>query len=326
MLVLVAIINYRTGDLVVDCLQSLEPEIAQLADRGEVRVNIVDNASGDGSPDQIEAAIGDNGWSSWASLQRLPKNGGFAYGNNEAIRPTLAGDDPPPYAWLLNPDTVVRPGALRHLIDFLDEHPKAGIAGSRLEDPDGTPQRSAFKFPGVMSELEASVRLGPITKLLSPYQVAQPVPEGDEPRPTDWMAGASLLVRREVFELAGYMDEGYFMYFEEVAFCRDAALAGFERWYVPRSRVVHLVGQASGISGTVTKRKPAYWFESRHRYLVTQLGGVRAMLADAAWLGGFSLWRLRRWVQRKPDYDPQHLLVDSFRYSIFRRGWKVAGR
>lgn len=326
MLALVAIINYRTGGLTVDCLASLEPEIRLARDTfgGDVQVVVVDNASGDDSPDQIEQAIADHGWRDWCTLRRLPRNGGFAYGNNEAIRPTLATDDPPKYVWLLNPDTVVRPNALVELVRFLDDHPEAGIAGSRLEDPDGTPQSSAFRFPSILSELEGGTRVGLISRMLSAKVVAPPVPATTEPMPTDWMAGASLLVRREVFEKAGYMDEQYFMYFEEVAFCREAARAGFGRWYIPASRVVHLVGQASGVTtkGT-TKRRPAYWFDSRRRYFLSQLGGLRATLADAAWLGGFAAWRLRRKVQGKPDFDPPKLLADSFRHSVFRRGWRL---
>ncbi|MEM1012995.1 MAG: glycosyltransferase family 2 protein [Planctomycetota bacterium] len=322
MLATVAIINYRTGGLTVDCLASLEPEIARFEET--IHVRVVDNDSGDDSPDQIEQAIAERSWGDWCSLVRLPKNGGFAYGNNEAIRPFVDSGDPPRYVWLLNPDTVVRPNALVELVRFLDAHPDVGIAGSRLEDPDGTPQRSAFRFPGVLSEFEAGTRLGPITKLLRRFAIAPPVPVGDEPQPADWMAGASLLVRREVFDQVGYMDEAYFMYFEEVAFCRETMRAGFERWYVPKSRVVHLVGQASGISGKVTKRMPTYWFDSRRRYFLTQLGTLRATLADAAWLTGFGLWRLRRRFQRKDDHDPQHLLADSFRHSVFRRGWRVS--
>jgi len=324
----VAIINYKTGGLVADCLASLDDERRRVRDafpgRGDVRVVVVDNASPDDSADAIDRAINDSGWGEWATLVRLPRNGGFAYGNNEAVRPMLAGDDGPAYVWLLNPDTLVRPGGLVELIRFLDDDPDAGIAGSRLEDPDGTPQRSAFRFPTVRSELENAVRFGPVSRLLSRHVVAPPVPEGDDPRPVDWMAGASLLCRREVFDRAGYMDEGYFMYFEEVAFCRQAARAGFGRWYVPRSRVVHLVGQASGVTAKgQTKRRPAYWFDSRRRYFLTQLGGPRATLADAAWLGGYATYRLRRRLQRKPDTDPQGLLADFARNSVFARGWRA---
>src|SRR5439155_17086766 len=117
----------------------------------------------------------DNGWGEWASIQPLARNGGFAYGNNEAIRASLAGTDRPEYVLLLNPDTLVRPGAIRALLEFMDGRPDAGIAGSRLEDPDGTPQRSAFRFHTVRSELEAGLRLGFVTRLLRRHVVAPPV-------------------------------------------------------------------------------------------------------------------------------------------------------
>jgi GT2 family glycosyltransferase len=312
--VLVAIVNFRTGPLVLDCLASLEAEVAAVED---VQVVVTDNASGDDSPDLIEAAIAERGWSGWATLQRLPRNGGFAYGNNEAIRPALAASNPPAFVWMLNPDTRIRPNALRELLDFLQNHDAAGVAGSRLEDDDGTPQKSAFRFPSIRGELVHGTRLGPLSKLLHRHVTAPPVPNTDEPTAAEWMAGASLLVRREVFERVGLMDEKYFMYFEEVDFLKRVADAGFERWYVPRSRVVHLVGQASGVTSKgTTKRRPAYWFESRRRYMRTHLGGLRGSLADACWAGGFATYRLRQKLQRKPDDQPAHLLGDFVRHAF----------
>ena len=314
--VLIAIVNYRTGGLVVDCLASLAPQVGRV---GDVRVVITDNASGDDSPDEIERAIADRGWT-WATVRRLPRNGGFAYGNNEAVRPALESADPPRYVWLLNPDTIVRPGGLAELVAFMDDHPRCGLAGSRLEDPDGTPQRSAFRFFGLASELENGLRLGVYSKLVRRRLVAPP--PADEAARAEWLSGASLFVRREVYERVGYMDEGFFMYFEETDFCRRAADAGFEAWYVPASRVVHLVGQASGIAVT-NKRRPRYWFESRRRYLLKHLGRGRAALADALWMAGFASWRARRVVQRKPDLDPAHMLGDFAKNSVFSRGFRL---
>src|SRR6202035_1317311 len=94
------------------------------------------------------------------------RNMGFAGGNNAAIRPSLAAPRPPDYVLLLNSDTVVRPGALGALVDFMERHPGVGIAGSRLEDPDGTPQRSAFRFPTALSELEEGFRIDRISRWL----------------------------------------------------------------------------------------------------------------------------------------------------------------
>ena len=250
MRVLVVIVNYRSASLAIDCLRSLAPEVASLGGAGIARVVVTDNASGDDSVARLTRAVADNGWAEWASIQPLGRNGGFAYGNNEAIRATLAAADKPDYVLLLNPDTLVRPGAIRALLEFMDAHPDAGIAGSRLEDPDGTPQRSAFRFHTVRGELEAGLRLGFVSKLLHRHVVAPPVPAGEEPVRTDWVAGASMIVRRAVFEQAGLMDEGYFMYFEEVDFCLRAARKGWPCWYVPASRIVHLVGQSSGVTDT----------------------------------------------------------------------------
>ena len=307
----IVVVNYRTPDLAIACLEALAEQVAA---RAGWKVVVVDNHSEDGSPERICEAIARRGWESWVRVQALAENRGFAGGNNAALRPLLDSPEPPAYFVLLNPDTMVRPGALEALLDFMERHPRVGIAGSRLEDPDGTPQRSAFRFPTVVSELENGLRFGPLSRLLRRWVVAPPVQE--RPHPTDWVAGASMIVRRAVFETAGLMDEGYFLYFEEVDFCLRARRKGWPCWYVPASRVVHLVGRSSGVTETKrpARRLPAYWFASRRRFFRKNYGRLYARLADAAWLSGFTCWRLRRWVQRKPDTDPPHLLGDFIHF------------
>ena len=314
---IVVIVNYRTPGLTIDCLHSLASEVRSLPD---TRVVVTDNASGDGSVEQISRAIETEGWSDWVSFMPLERNGGFAYGNNAAIRPVLQSTNPPDYVLLLNPDTIVRPRALKVLVDFMDEHPEVGIAGSRLENPDSTPQHSAFRFHSVQSELDYGLRIGAVSKLLARWWIAPPISE--EPCQTDWVAGASMIVRREVFEAAGLMDEEYFMYYEEMDFCLQANRAGWSCWYVPESRVVHLVGQSSGVTDTKRKPKrlPQYWFDSRRRYFLKNHGWLYAALADASWASGFALWRLRRVVQGKPDGDPPQILSDFLRNSVFFKG------
>jgi GT2 family glycosyltransferase len=301
-------------------LHSLVDEVRSLPGTSVV---VSDNASGDGSVEQIGAAIETEGWGDWASLLPLEHNGGYAKGNNAAIARSLQSTNPPPYFLLLNPDTIVRPGALQVLVDFMDEHPDVGIAGSRLEDPDGTLQCSAFRFHNVLSELDFGLSLGVVSKLLSKWVVAPPVSE--ETCQTDWVAGASMIVRREVFSSAGLLDEKYFMYFEEVDFCLRANKLGWPCWYVPKSRVVHLVGQSSGVTDTkrTPTRLPGYWFDSRRRYFLKNHGWLYAALADAARVFGFTLWRLRRVIQRKPDKDPPRLLGDLLLNSVFFKGGQV---
>ena len=310
----VVIVNYRTPGLTIDCLHSLESEVQSLPG---TQVIVTDNASGDNSVEQISTAIASLGWSEWVTFMPLERNGGFAYGNNAAIRPVLESSNPPPYILLLNPDTVVHPGALQALVNFMELHPDVGIAGSRLEHRDGTPQESAFRFHTAMSELDQGFRLGVLSKLLRHWHVAPPISQ--EACQTDWVAGASMIVRREVFEAIGLIDEGYFMYYEEMDFCLQAKRAGFTCWYVPESRVIHLVGQSSGVTDTKRppKRLPQYWFDSRQRYFLKNYGWLYTAITDIFWASGFAVWRLRRVFQGKPDLDPPQFLSDFLRNSIF---------
>lgn len=319
--VLVVILNYRTPDLTIDCLRSLVDEVKLLP---QMRVTVTDNDSGDGSAEKIAAAIAQEGWSDWATFMPLPRNGGFAYGNNAPIRQLIEQQQLTDYVLLLNPDTVIRPNAICALLDFMEAHPKAGIAGSRLEDPDGTPQCSAFRFHSIWSEIDGGLRLGFVTRLLSRWMVAPPVSEVD--CQTDWVAGASMIIRRDVLETVGLMDEGYFMYYEEMDFCLQVHRAGWECWYVPESRVVHLVGQSSGVTNQKVppKRRPQYVFDSRRRFFIKNFGVVYLAIADIMWMLCFSLWRVRRVLQQKPDPDPPFLLQDSLRNSFIFRGFTLS--
>ena len=313
----VVILNYRTPELTVACLHSLVNEVRALPG---TQVTVVDNDSADGSVEQISEAIANNNWD-WVTFLPQDRNGGYAFGNNVAIRPALTADAPPDYILLLNPDTVVRPGALQSLVDFMDKTPEAGIAGSRLEEPDGTPQCSAFRFPNVWSELDSGLRLGLVTRLLS-QQIVPILPVTEAIQQVDWVAGASMMVRREVFETAGLMDEKYFLYFEEVDFCVAAKKAGWSCWYVPESRVVHYVGQSSGVTDTKrkAKRRPSYWFDSRRRFFVKNYGWSYTVLTELAWTTGFAMWRMRQVIQRKPDDDPPNMLGDFILNSVLLKG------
>ncbi|MEO6709882.1 MAG: glycosyltransferase family 2 protein [Planctomycetota bacterium] len=312
---LVVIVNYRTPELTIDCLCSLEPEVRA---RGSTSVVVVDNGSGDGSAESIAGAIASGGWGSWASLMALDHNGGFSYGNNAAIRPALAAaeDESPEYVLLLNSDTRVYEGALAALVEFMDERPGVGIAGSRLENADGSDQNSRFRFHSVWSELDSGLRVGLVTRLLREHVVTHDRTEG--PQPADWVAGASMIVRTRVFRDIGLLDEDYFLYYEEVDFCLNARRAGWSCWYVPNSSVVHLVGQSTGVTtmDEPARRRPRYWFESRRRYFAKNHGRAYALCADIAWASGFALWRVRRVLQGKPDLDPPHMLWDFVRHTM----------
>jgi len=311
---LVVIVNYRTADLTIRCLESLVTEIKSA---GRFHVQVVDNASEDHSVERIRQAVRKAGWNQWISVMALNENGGFAYGNNAAIRSALCDKEGPNYFLLLNPDTIVQPGAIRPLLNYLERFPQIGIVGSRLEGESGDVQCSAFRAPTIPGEFENAVRLGCVTRWLEKYVV--PMPVKDQSYECEWVAGASMMVRRKVFEEIGLMDEGYFLYFEEVDFCYRARKAGWKIVSVPESRVVHLEGRATGIQG-IQRPRPDYWFESRRRYFLKTHGYLYALGADLARILGYSLWRLRRMLQRKPDLDPPRFLFDLVRHCVLIKG------
>ncbi|MCE9607254.1 MAG: glycosyltransferase family 2 protein, partial [Planctomycetia bacterium] len=312
--VLVVVVNYRTPALTIDCLASLAGVDGLPADS---RVVVTDNASGDDSTTRIQAAIDEHGWSKWAALKPLPRNGGFAYGNNEAIRPALLARDRPEFVLLLNSDTRVHAGAIRSLVEFLENHPAAAMVGSRLEDPDGTAQFSTFRFPSLWSELDESLRIGPVHRLLQRFVTLVPTPE--KAARVDWVAGASLLIRREVFDTIGLLDDGYFLYYEETDFCLRAARAGFSCWYEPKSRVMHLIGQSTGVTvrGQALPRRPRYWFDSRRRYFLRNHGAPFTALLDAVWALTYPFGRLQLSLRRKKVFDPRRLWLDYVANSVF---------
>jgi GT2 family glycosyltransferase len=305
--VLIVIVNYRTAALAVEALRALA---SQNPGGNGARVVVTDNASGDGSVEHLHAAISREGWGRWASVVPLGRNGGFAYGNNAGIRIALASPESFEYVMLLNPDTVARPGAVEVLLGFMDANPGAGIAGSSLEDATGRLDCSAHNFPSPLGELEGGARLGILSRIFAAYAVSPRV--RDETHPCDWVSGASMLIRTDVIRQVGLLDEGYFLYFEEVDFCHRARSAGWTVWYVPDSRVVHLEGASTGV--TVTgRRRPAYWYDSRRRYFLKHFGKAGLVAADVLLTIGRASYLVRRALRlgaSSASSDPRHFMKD----------------
>ena len=280
----VVIVNYRTAQLVCDCLTSLAEMVPIL---GGGRVIVADNDSGDDSVQLIASHIAARGWSNWVEILPLLKNGGFAYGNNAAIRRALAIDPKLEWVVLLNPDTIVRPGALSEFLAFDCRGMRVGILGAGIEGLHGAPKASAHRFPSPLGELERSAAMAGLSRWLGRSEEA--ISAANIAQQCDWVSGACMAVRRELFEVVGLLDEGYFLYFEEVDFCLRAHRAGWFCWSVPRARIMHVEGAATGIR-IARLRRPAYWFASRRRFFVKAYGVPGLLLADALWaLGRLSL-------------------------------------
>jgi N-acetylglucosaminyl-diphospho-decaprenol L-rhamnosyltransferase len=314
----IVVLCYRVPELTIDCLRSLSGEIGRVP---VTKVALLENGSGGDSAERLRKAIQENGWDSWVELSTVDVNRGFTGGNNLLIRPALESEDPPDYVLLLNSDTIVWEHALDSLVNFMDSHPRAGIAGSRMIRLDGSTRASPFRFPGILNELDRGLRLGIVSNLLSPWALEPSKPQ--QPAIVDWVSGASMILRRTMLQEIGLLDEGLYTYFDDIDMGLRAKKAGWETWYVTDSRVVHLGGSSTGVTATSVKRRPAYWFQARRRLFLKHYGKAYTALADAAFLFGFALWRLRRWITRKPDADPQHMLIDSIRQSVFCAGFRL---
>jgi GT2 family glycosyltransferase len=318
MKLLVVILNYNVTDLTLDCLRSLAPRIGEVPG---TRVALVENGSGGDAAERLRTAIAENGWGAWVELTAVHPNRGFTGGNNIALRAALAWDDPPEYFLLLNADTLVLDDALRALVDLMDRTPRAGIAGSKLLNPQGVTQGSPFRHHSVASEFDRSLRLGVVSRLLRRWLVVPPTPASAAR--AEWVAGASMILRRTMLEEIGLLDEGLYTYFDDCDLCLRAERAGWETWYEPISRVIHIEGASTGIVQRVVKRRPPYWFQARRRYFLKNRGPLYTALVDAAFVSGFVLWRVHRRLRGLPDEDPPHLLADFVRNSVFRTGFRV---
>ena len=216
----VVIVTYKCATLTLQSLASIVPERSIAGMR--IRVVVVDNASGD--TNELAEVIETNDWSSWVTLVTAPRNGGFAYGNNVGIRRAY-DTGTPAYVYLLNPDAQIRSGAIASLARFLEAHPDVGIAGGSFETLDGSDWPFAFRFPGLMSELLQGIGIGALMRLFDRWVVARPMKRVAQP--TDWISGASMMIRPSVLASIGGLDENYFLYFEETDLCYRAKQAGF---------------------------------------------------------------------------------------------------
>lgn len=320
--VLTIILNWRSPEMT---LRSVEA--ALVAMRGIAgAITIVDNDSGDGSFEIMQAGVAARGWDRAETPVRVlqsGRNGGFGAGNNVGIRAGLpdgiadgfAGGSRPDYVYVLNSDAFPAPDAIRVLLDHLERTPATGFAGSYIHGEDGTPHHTAFRYPTALNDFERHIRLGLVSRAMKDSMVAMPLP--DRVTRVDWLAGASLMMRMDVLDRIGLFDERFFLYYEETDLCLRAARAGFPTDYVPESRVAHIGSVSTGMGKW--QRIPGFWLDSRLHYFAKNHGrGYAAAATVLAALGGV-IWRARLLVQRKRDrIDPPHYLRDLILHDISR--------
>ena len=232
-------VSYNVRELLRQCLASVQESLAGAPESAEVVV--VDNASSDGSAEMVRREF------PWVRLLANERNAGFAAANNLGLRALgFPGDGGPRYALLLNPDTVVRGAALAELVAFMECTPAAGACGPRLVYGDGSFQHSAFRFPTVtMAFLDFFV---PHHRLLDSRlngRYPRRLYERGLPFAVDHPLGAALMVRSEAAAQVGLLDEQFFMYCEEIDWCRRLKAQGWGIYCVPQAEIVHLGGQST---------------------------------------------------------------------------------
>lgn len=320
--ILVLIVNYRTALLTV---QAIEAIMAEVRERGDAAILVVDNGSDDGSAETLGAAIEQLGAQDICSLLALKTNVGFAGGNNAGLvhyrrmAAAVARETWPDHVWLLNPDTIAEPGALGALVDFLEKKPQAGLAGGRCLRPDGSIRPSAFRFHSPIGEFISALDVGIVRRLLARHDVVIPI--HDQPCRAEWLSGSNLMIRGSVIDRIGLLDARYFLYFEETDFCARAADAGFEAWHVPASRITHLGGQSTGLTESgPARRRPRYWFESRARFFLRRHGLLATHFANLLWLLASPVGAAWAHLRRRKRGDPPKLWWDFLTYNYGRGG------
>lgn len=270
----VIIVSWNVRELLRGCLRSLLAEAIPARD-----VIVVDSASSDGSADMLRAEFPD------VTLIASPGNIGYVKGNNLALAQLLRATPAPEFLWLLNPDTIVQPGAVRTLLAFMQAHPRCGLLGPQLRNPDGSLQHGAFALPGltqlaidVVPRLQARFRN---TSLDGRYPAAS---YAGEPFRIGTPLGAAMLARTQAVREIGLLDDGFEMYSEEIDWAHRMHRAGWEVWCEPRAIVTHFGGASSS---QASERAERLKWRSRQRYFRKHYNPLKRWLAQRLVPGPF---------------------------------------
>ena len=262
------IVYYKARDALLQCLTAFEEDAAGL----DVETLVIDNDSRDAIADKLRIAF------PHVRLQTNLDNVGFARGVNQGIANTRGE-----FVLIINPDCILERGALRTLLGHMKDHPEAGVVGPMLMNPDGSLEYSARSFPSLATFLfnrySLLTRVFPHNRfsrryLLSDWDHASVLD-------VDWLSGACLLARRLAIGHVGPMDEAFFMFNEDVDWCRRMKQGGWKVTYVPQARAVHQVGASR-------QRVPVRLIVERHRGMIYYFrkhhapGRLMSWLADAA--------------------------------------------
>lgn len=237
----VIVVSFNTRELLRECLTKLEEQANGLS----AQIIVVDNASRDNSADMVAEEF------PGVELIRSGVNLGFAGANNLGFQRALGS-----FVVLLNSDAFMEQGVLARSVEVMKANPRVGLAGGALIGRDGSWQPSARMFPSVLNEFLS------ISGLSCRFAHSKFFGRQDrtwasvnEAASVDWVPGAFSIICREALEAVGYFDEQFFLYYEEVDLCHRIKDAGFEVWYWPELRIVHLGGESSKTIASLSMSK-----------------------------------------------------------------------
>jgi GT2 family glycosyltransferase len=266
----VLIVTYNSRAFIGDCIAAVRETVHEHTHE----IIVVDNASSDETAAYLRHAYPE------ISVIQMGRNAGFSAANNRAFSCSSGRT-----LLLLNGDAIVQAGALDDIVRFLDSHSAAGVVAPRLEHPDGSDQGTARSFPTPAAAVFG--RRSPVTRVFPHNRFSRRYltglgRSGSEPFQIDWVSGACLLVRRDLFASLGGLDESFFMYWEDADFCRRVKTGGFEVWCVPSASVRHAEGSSS--SNRWPARQVRHFHTSAYRYYAKHHlhGGKRVLRPIAA--------------------------------------------
>jgi len=223
----IIIVNYNTKDLLKNCLESLEKHYNGLS----LEIFIVDNGSNDSSVDYLKTLKSQNKIDYIVIFNG--KNLGFAKACNQAMDYAKGK-----YILLLNSDTLLKDNSLKLLYEFAEKHPKAGIVAPQLLNSDKSIQDSCYNFPTLINAVKEFI-FGEKGSFLKFH------PETNKPVAVEAVVGAAMLIPQKAIDLIGKLDEKFFMYYEDIEYCKRIRQNGMEVYYLPTAQIVHLHGKSA---------------------------------------------------------------------------------
>jgi len=294
----IIILNWNTRELLARCLESVYSTVSDPS----FEIIVVDNGSTDGSQAMLRDQF------PRVHLIQNQENVGFARANNQAVAASQGR-----YTLLLNSDATLLPNAVQAMLDLAESRPRAGVIGAQLLNADGSFQASHTPFPNLWREFLILSGVGRL--IYGRWYPSRGPEEGKGPQPVDYVEGACMLIRREAFDDTGGLDEGYFMYAEEVDLCYAMRERGWQVWYQPAARVIHLGG---GSSRNRQTQREADLYRSRVRFFRKHYGDRAARLLKCQIYGLTAIKAIVHGLLRlvsgkrygRPVVPPRHLATE----------------